>query len=61
LDIATGERIIDLLFNLNQQANTTLILVTHDAQLAQRCGRTLTLQNGTLQHKTLQNGQLSGI
>lgn len=48
LDIATGERIIDLLFNLNQQANTTLILVTHDAQLAQRCTRTLTLQNGQL-------------
>lgn len=48
LDIATGERIIDLLFSLNQQANTTLILVTHDRQLAQRCGRTLTLQHGKL-------------
>jgi putative ABC transport system ATP-binding protein len=48
LDIATGERIIELLFNLNQQTNTTLILVTHDAQLAKRCSRTLTLQNGQL-------------
>jgi putative ABC transport system ATP-binding protein len=48
LDIATGERIIDLLFSLNQQANTTLILVTHDVQLARRCGRTLTLQHGQL-------------
>lgn len=48
LDIATGERIIDLLFTLNQQANTTLILVTHDKQLAQRCNRTLTLQLGIL-------------
>jgi len=48
LDIATGERIIELLFNLNQQANTTLVLVTHDAHLAQRCDRTLTLQNGQL-------------
>jgi putative ABC transport system ATP-binding protein len=48
LDIATGERIIDLLFSLNQQANTTLILVTHDVHLAQRCGRTLTLQHGQL-------------
>lgn len=48
LDIATGERIIELLFNLNEQANTTLILVTHDAHLAQRCDRTLTLQNGQL-------------
>lgn len=48
LDIATGERIIDLLFSLNQEANTTLILVTHDIQLAQRCSRTLTLQFGKL-------------
>lgn len=48
LDIATGERIIELLFSLNQQANTTLILVTHDAQLAQRCSRKLILQNGQL-------------
>jgi putative ABC transport system ATP-binding protein len=48
LDIATGERIIDLLFTLNQQANTTLILVTHDKQLALRCNRTLTLTLGKL-------------
>lgn len=48
LDITTGERIIDLLFSLNQQANTTLILVTHDVQLAERCERTLTLQHGQL-------------
>lgn len=48
LDIATGERIIELLFSLNQQANTTLILVTHDVQLAQRCSSTLTLQHGRL-------------
>ena len=48
LDIATGERIIELLFSLNQQANTSLILVTHDTQLAQRCSRTLTLQDGQL-------------
>ena len=48
LDIATGERIIELLFSLNQQANTTLILVTHDVQLAQRCNSTLTLQHGRL-------------
>ena len=48
LDITTGERIIELLFSLNQQSNTTLILVTHDAKLAQRCSRTLILQNGQL-------------
>ena len=48
LDIATGERIIDLLFELNQQLNSTLILVTHDEKLARRCKRVLTLQNGQL-------------
>ena len=48
LDIATGERIIELLFSLNQQSDTTLILVTHDAQLAKRCDRTLLLNNGQL-------------
>jgi putative ABC transport system ATP-binding protein len=48
LDLATGERIIDLLFSLNQAAGKTLILVTHDAKLAQRCQRTLTLNNGQL-------------
>ena len=48
LDIATGERIIDLLFNLNQASNSTLILVTHDEKLAQRCDRVLLLSNGQL-------------
>ncbi len=48
LDLATGERIIELLFSLNQAAGKTLILVTHDAKLAQRCQRTLTLNNGQL-------------
>jgi putative ABC transport system ATP-binding protein len=48
LDIATGERIIDLMFTLNQQAKTTLILVTHDKQLAVRCNQTLTLTLGKL-------------
>lgn len=48
LDLATGERIIDLLFSLNQEAGKTLILVTHDVKLAQRCQRALTLINGQL-------------
>lgn len=48
LDLATGERIIDLLFTLNQAAGKTLILVTHDEKLAQRCQRILTLNNGQL-------------
>jgi putative ABC transport system ATP-binding protein len=48
LDIATGERIIDLLFSLNTASNSTLILVTHDEKLAQRCERVLVLSNGQL-------------
>lgn len=48
LDLATGERIIELLFELNQAAGTTLILVTHDMKLAQRCQRSLILNNGAL-------------
>jgi putative ABC transport system ATP-binding protein len=48
LDIKTGERIIELLFSLNKASNSTLILVTHDEKLAQRCGRVLTLRDGQL-------------
>lgn len=49
LDSATGATIIDLLFELNQSNNTTLIMVTHDANLAQRCDRQIRLQAGQIQ------------
>ncbi|SDW25185.1 putative ABC transport system ATP-binding protein [Aidingimonas halophila] len=48
LDPATGERVIDLLFELNQEAGTTLVLVTHDHALARRCQRCLQLDEGCL-------------
>jgi putative ABC transport system ATP-binding protein len=48
LDSVTGERIIDLLFSLNREGDTTLVLVTHDATLAARCGRTLRMNAGAL-------------
>ena len=48
LDSATGARIIDLLFRLNEESGTTLIMVTHDDQLAQRCRRRLHLDRGVL-------------
>jgi putative ABC transport system ATP-binding protein len=48
LDAATGEKIIELMFDLNRGSATTLVLVTHDADLASRCGRTLTLDAGRL-------------
>ncbi|MCK9194781.1 MAG: ATP-binding cassette domain-containing protein [Nevskia sp.] len=48
LDSATGARIIDLLFDLNRERGATLVLVTHDTALAERCGRALRLQDGRL-------------
>ncbi|MDR5899076.1 ABC transporter ATP-binding protein [Halomonas vilamensis] len=48
LDPDTGAQVIDLLFSLNQEAGTTLILVTHDHALARRCNRCLRLESGRL-------------
>jgi putative ABC transport system ATP-binding protein len=48
LDRKTGAHIIDLLFELNAEQQTTLILVTHDVQLAQRCQHTITLEGGCM-------------
>jgi putative ABC transport system ATP-binding protein len=48
LDSATGEKIIELLFSLNLENQTTLVLVTHDMQLAGRCERVMTLKHGQL-------------
>ena len=49
LDHATGERIIELLFQMNRESGATLVLVTHDPALAGRCARRLTLRSGRLQ------------
>ena len=48
LDTRTGERIVDLLFELNARASTTLVLVTHDERLAQRCDRRFSMTAGEL-------------
>lgn len=48
LDRQTGDRIADLLFSMNRDSATTLILVTHDAQLAARCDRRLRVRDGKL-------------
>lgn len=48
LDGATGQEIIDLMFAMNREAGTTLVLVTHDEALARRCGRMLRLNAGRL-------------
>ncbi|RDI44522.1 ABC transporter ATP-binding protein [Aquicella lusitana] len=48
LDVETGKLVADRLFELNRQHQTTLVLVTHDEQLAARCGRRLLLREGML-------------
>jgi putative ABC transport system ATP-binding protein len=48
LDTVTGAKIIDLLFDLNADAGSTLVLVTHDDELAKRCQRVVHLQQGRL-------------
>lgn len=48
LDAATGAKIIELLFELNRGSNTTLVLVTHDQAIAERCGRIIRLDAGRL-------------
>ncbi|MBV6474933.1 MAG: Lipoprotein-releasing system ATP-binding protein LolD [Rhodocyclaceae bacterium] len=48
LDAATGAGIIDLMFAMNAEQGTTLVLVTHDEAIARRCGRVLKLDGGRL-------------
>ncbi len=48
LDAHTGQRIIDLMFDMNRTARTTLVLVTHEQPLAARCDRILHMQAGRL-------------
>lgn len=51
LDSETGEHIIDLLFEMNRERGTTLVLVTHDAELAKRCDRRLHISAGEITHE----------
>jgi putative ABC transport system ATP-binding protein len=48
LDAATGEAVIRLMFELNRERGSTLVLVTHDPAMAARCGRILTIAAGRL-------------
>lgn len=49
LDSATGEKVIQLLFDLNRQIGTTLIIVTHDPDLAKRCDVQIIIKDGTIE------------
>jgi len=54
LDTKTGEHIADLLFQLNEQLGTTLILVTHDPKLASRCRRQVVMDSGVLSEQSVE-------
>ncbi len=50
LDGGTGGHIVDLLFELRERAGTTLVLITHDPSLAQRCQRIVAMRDGLIDH-----------
>ncbi|MGS0740575.1 ABC transporter ATP-binding protein [Glaciimonas sp. GG7] len=50
LDAATGEAVIQLMFDLNQERGSTLVLVTHDTSIAMQCRQTITIAAGRLLH-----------
>ena len=51
LDSATGEQVIDLLFEMNRERGTTLVLVTHDPELAKRCDHRIHIAAGEITHQ----------
>jgi putative ABC transport system ATP-binding protein len=52
LDNRTGDTIVDLLFRMNAEAGTTLVLVTHDPDLAARCDRILHMEAGRVERES---------
>ena len=55
LDKRTGEAVIDLLFRMNAESGTTLVLVTHDLDLAERCDRVLFMDAGLIERQSARN------
>jgi putative ABC transport system ATP-binding protein len=51
LDSATGEQVIELLFGMKRERGATLVLVTHDADLARRCDRRIHISAGEITHE----------
>ncbi len=58
LDSVTGERVIELLFELNREQGTTIVLVTHDDALARRCHRLLHIDAGRIEAGQVNSGQV---
>ena len=61
LDRKTGKYIIDLLFEFNQQNQTSLVLVTHDEHLAQRCQRSIHIEDGMIVNDAVNEGNLAEV
>ncbi|MDQ6685805.1 MAG: ATP-binding cassette domain-containing protein [Pseudomonadota bacterium] len=59
LDFATGETVMQLMFEMNREAGTTLVLVTHDPSIAARCDRQLHIDAGRLSEATPAPAELS--
>jgi putative ABC transport system ATP-binding protein len=53
LDFATGGKVMELMFEMNREAGTTLVLVTHDREIANRCQRQLRIEAGRLESGVL--------
>lgn len=60
LDTVNGSQILDLLLEMNQREQTTLILVTHDHELARHAGRIITLRDGLIVSDVLKAGRMEG-
>ena len=56
LDFATGEVVMQLMFDLNRESGTTLVLVTHDAGIAERCDRELHIEAGRVARESKDDG-----
>ncbi len=56
LDTKTGQKVVDLMFELNKASNATMILVTHDHHLAERCDNSITLSAGEVIENSMQSG-----
>lgn len=52
LDSRTGAAVMDLLFDLRERHDATLLLITHDERLAKRCGRVLSMRDGVFETKS---------
>jgi len=59
LDAATGHTVMELMLELNREAGTTLVLVTHDLALAARCARQIRLEAGAIVHDSDRDGPLA--